>query len=125
MNYKGVLIKESLKDPTILASLNVLNSVTEPVVETDQTPWLDFWTLVMIEIPEAEIEQTAEKISRALDSDRTNWYADFKNDAWHYIVFSGKVFKVDLKDPDQYKAVKDYGRSFGIPEHQLDFASDV
>jgi hypothetical protein len=125
MNYKGVLIEESLADKSLLGSLKTLETIVEPVEENDGTPWLKQWTMRTVEVPETEIEPFAVKVSKALDNAHSNWYADFKNEAWHYIIFSGKIFKVERKDPEQYEAVKRYGLSLGIPERQLDFSPDI
>ena len=53
-----------------------------------------------------------------------NWYADFKNEQYHYIIYRGKVFKVDLQNPILYKEAKQYGISLGIPEYQVDFVPE-
>lgn len=126
MDYKGVLIKESLQDRTILAYLDVTDTVVEPVVEEDKTPWLESWTLVGFTIPEGKAEKFAVELSQALEAEHgDSWYADFKNERWHYVVFRGRVFKVDRQDPKGYGPVRAYGISLGIPERQLDFSPDV
>ena len=51
-----------------------------------------------------------------------DWYADFKNDKYHFIIFRNKVFRVDRNKPEEYEEVKKYGISLGIPDYQLDFS---
>lgn len=124
MNYKGVIIKESLKDFTILKQLKVIFTEVETVKESHKTPWLKQWTLHTVEVNEDEAQDIAEKLSAALETEH-NWYADFKNEKCHYIVFSNKVFKVDRSEQEEYEEVKKYGMSLGIPDYQLDFSPDV
>ena len=89
-----------------------------------KTPWVKQWTLYTVEIPENQVQNIAEKISKALDS-KHNWYADFKTDTHHYIIFRDKVFCVDGHSKEQYDEAKKYGISLGIPEYQVDFHPEV
>lgn len=122
MNYKGIIIEESLNDASILQDVNILATKVEKVTGKHQTPWLTQWTLHTVEIPEEKANEFAEKVSRSFDTDHPIWYADFKNDGYHFIIFSNKVFKVDLKNPFFYKKARIYGISLGIPDYQLNFA---
>ena len=124
MNYRGVIIEESLEKKDILKRVKILSTKVEPVVEKHKTPWLKQWTLHTVEIPENEAEALAEEISKALESEH-NWYADFKNETTHFIIFKNKVFKVDRTSKEQYDKAKDYGISLGIPPHQVDFHPEV
>ncbi|MBP9690673.1 hypothetical protein KBD81_01190 [Candidatus Woesebacteria bacterium] len=121
MKYKGIIIAESLKDQSILDSFQIIKTKIETVTERHQTPWITQWTLHTVEIAEDEIEQVVEDISHSLETEHSSWYTDFKNDQYHYIVFSEKIFKVDLKNPVLYHEVKAYGMSKGIPGYQLGF----
>lgn len=123
MNYKGVIIEESLEKADILKDVIVIETKVEAVTEEHKTPWIKQWTLHTVEIPEEKADQVAEKLSADLDKEH-EWYADYKNDQYHYIIYRGKVFKVDLKNPVLYKDAKQYGISVGIPEYQVDFAPE-
>lgn len=123
MNYKGVIIEESLENKDILKDVKILETKVEEVVEEHKTPWIKQWTLHTVEIPENQVASVAEKISKALDS-KHDWYADFKNNTHHYIIFRDKVFCIDQKSKEQYDEAKRYGISLGIPEYQVDFAPD-
>ncbi|MCC7004956.1 hypothetical protein IT397_03510 [Candidatus Nomurabacteria bacterium] len=123
MNYKGVIIEESLENKDVIKDVKILETKVEEVIEEHKTPWVKQWTLHTVEIPENQVIDVAEKISRALDSEH-NWYADFKNDTHHYIIFRNKVFYIDRKSKEQYDEAKQYGISLGIPEYQVDFAPD-
>ena len=123
MNYKGVIIEESLDKTDILKKVNIVTTKVGQVTEKHETPWLKQWTLHTVEILEQDADSVAEELSNALENEH-DWYADFKNDEYHYIIYRGKIFKVDLKNPSLYKDAKQYGISLGIPEYQVDFTPD-
>jgi hypothetical protein len=124
MNYKGVIIEESLENKDVLKDVKILDTKVEKVTEKHRTDWLEQWTLHTVEIPEAEADDIAEKISDILDS-KHNWYADFKNEDTHFIIFRDKVFKIDRKNKEEYDEATQYGISLGIPDYQVDFSPFV
>ena len=125
MNYQGVIIEESIEDAGVLRELKVLDTKVEPIAEKHQTPWLKQWTLHTIEIPEADAENIANQLSKNLKSDPSAWYADYKNDRRHFIIFPDKVFLIDRRKKDEYAEATRYGMTLGIPEYQLDFSPEV
>lgn len=126
MNYKGVIIEESLRDKSVLAAVEIGNTKVESVTKDHATPWLKQWTLHTVTVPEDKAEIIAGKISESLDVDHGgSWYADFKNDDTHYVVFRNKIFKIDRSKPEQYQVATDFGISLGIPEHQVDFSPHI
>ncbi|MEK9171131.1 MAG: hypothetical protein AAB823_00300 [Patescibacteria group bacterium] len=124
MNYKGIIIEESLQDLEILWQLVISSTKVEQVIPSHKTPWLKQWTLHTVEIDESNAQNIADKISTALDSEH-NWYADFKNDKYHFIIFRDKVFKVNRNKPEDYEEVKKYGINLGIPDYQLIFSPEI
>lgn len=124
MPYHGTLIQESLENPDILRDLKILKTVVEPVSESHKTPWVKQWTLHTVEIPDDQAEQVANQISKALDS-KHPWYADFKSDSFHYIIFRNKYFKIDRRSKEQYDQATQFGLSLGIPDYQLDFSPHI
>lgn len=122
MNFKGIIIEESLSDPSILNQVEIIDTKVEPVTSDHKTPWVQQWTMHAVEFPVDQADWIADELSKSLDADHADsWYADFKNDAYHYIVYLLKVFKVDLADPTLYEDAKKYGISLGIPAYQVDF----
>lgn len=71
MNYKGVIIEESLKNTSLLKNVGILETKVEPITPKHKTPWLKQWTLYTVEIPEAQAEEIAEKISKNLETEHT------------------------------------------------------
>lgn len=124
--FVGCVIEESLSNRTILDEVTITSTRIEPVTPDHRTPWVDQWTLHQIEVPADEAVRFAERLSGAIDPAHGHaWYADFRNATIHYVVFEGRVFKIDRSKPDEYEAAVDYGRRIGIPLHQLDFSPSV
>ena len=124
-NFKGVIIEESLEKKDILKKVKILKTKVEEVTPEHNTPYLKQWTLHTVEIFENKADEIAEELSKSLESSHGDWYADFKNDSYHYIIFRNKVFKIDRAKPEQYDQVVKYGLSLGIPDYQLDFSPDI
>lgn len=123
-NFRGVIIEESLGKKDILKHVKIIKAEVEKVKEEHQTPWIKQWTLHTVEIPENQADEIAKELSKSLETEH-NWYADFKNDSIHYIIFRNKVFKVDRSKKEEYYEVTKYGISLGIPDYQLDFSSEI
>lgn len=119
--YSGCVIEESLTNKDVLKEFIITRTNVEKVTEESNTPDLDVWTMHIVEIAENKIESIVPLLSKSIDGSRKNggWYTDLKSDDWHYIIFSGKVFKVDRSSDEQYEQAKEYGMSIGIPEYQL------
>lgn len=125
-NYNGTIIEESLANKDVLKKVKIISTKVEPITNEHKTPWLSQWTLHAVEIPENEAQSVAEEISKSLDySHNSSWYADYKNDTNHYIIFRDKIFYIDRKSKEQYDEAKRYGISLGIPEYQVDFHPEV
>ncbi len=122
--YKGVIIEESLENKETLKKVKILETKVEAVTKKHKTSWIKQWTLHTVEIPEDKVADIAEAISRVLDS-KHGWYADFKSEDIHFVIFRNKVFKVDRTKKEQYNEVTKYGVSIGIPDYQLDFSPDI
>ncbi len=124
MNFKGVIIEESLGNKDVLKRVQILRTKVEAVTEKHRTPWISQWTLHTVEIPESDAKSIAHEISQSLEAEHA-WYADFKNDSRHFIIFRNKVFDIDRQSQKEYNEVKQYGLSLGIPEHQVDFQPEI
>ena len=87
LDYRSTIIEESLEDKSILSELRITKKRISQVTEKHKTPWIKQWTLDDVEIPGRKAEETAQALSRSLDS-KHEWYADFKSGKYHYIIFS-------------------------------------
>lgn len=124
MNYTGVVIEESLGDKSVIKDLPIVSTQVEHVTPEHKTPWLKQWTLHSISVPEKNAVQLAEKLSLCLEKDH-EWYADYKNDDTHFIIYRDKVFKINRRNLEEYKAAGNYGISLGIPDYQVNFTADL
>ncbi len=122
--FIGVIIEESLENKDVLYKVKIIETKIEQVTEEHKTPWIKQWTLHTVEIPEGQAKIIAIELSKSLDS-KHNWYADFKDEIHHYIIFSNKVFYINRTSKEQYDKAKDYGISLGIPAYQVDFSPHV
>lgn len=124
MNYKGIIIEESLLDKSVLNEVEILKTEVEKTTAEHKSS-VKQWTMHNVEIPADKVEDIADKISKALD-DKNTWYADFKTDTEHYIIYRNKVFHItDRLDKTQYDKAREYGISIGIPDYQVDFSPEV
>ncbi|MEV0902298.1 hypothetical protein [Actinoplanes sp. NPDC049802] len=77
-----------------------------------------FWTVIEFETDDATL--AAETLSRALQAEG-GWYADLWAGQERIIIFAGRIFRFALGDEQADAEAKSYGRSAGVPEHQLDW----
>ncbi|MBD3252540.1 hypothetical protein GF386_02310 [Candidatus Pacearchaeota archaeon] len=124
MNYRGVIIEESLENKEVLNKVKIISTKVEQVTEKHKTPWVKQWTLHTVEISEEQAETIANEISESLDSQHS-WYADFKNNKFHYIIFRDNIFRINRDNKEQYDEAKQHSISLGIPEYQVDFHPEV
>ena len=108
----------------ILKMVKILKTRIEVVTPSMNTPHLKQWTLHTVEVPEEKADEIAQEISRSLKL-KEEWYADYRNDWYHFIIFREKIFKVNRKSRLEYEKAKEYGISLGIPAHQVNFTEDV
>jgi hypothetical protein len=115
MNYRGIIIKESLIDPDILSLVEKLSEQ----IEGEGTP--EVVHMYKVKVLEDDIELFTEKLSQKLDP-KEPWYCHFysedSNDSTMYVVFYDRIFFVEKDDPHE---ALEYGLSLGIPIEQLDF----
>ena len=123
-NFICCILGESLEDKSILDNIKIVSTKVESTTEKHRTPWVKQWTHHKVEIEPTEADRVAEKISKALDS-KHNWYADFKNEKIHYVIFRDKVFKIDRTKIEEYNEATKYGISIGIQDYQVDFSDKV
>lgn len=126
MNYQGVIIEESLSSSEIVKELEIVDTEVAKVTERENTPWLDQWTMYTVTIPENKMEEYANRLSELIDKNHaSNWYCDFRNSQYHYVIFSEKVFKLDRTQKQDYLDMRRYGITIGIPEMQLPAFNDL
>ena len=118
--YTGLILKESLKYVDILENKDIKISRIEYWEPGDKAADFqpDTWTAIFVEGIEENIEHVAKKISKAI---LPRWYANLSNDSTEYVIFYNKIFKHEKGNKEDAKEAIQYGKSIGIPDHQLDW----
>lgn len=117
--FRGVIISESLKNPTVLNDMNV----KKVRVETDNENEAPIWHLFHVELYDALIDSVPEIIANEL---KPHWYAHFWNESFVYICFSGKVFKTTkgnlVSKTGNYPQIIEYAKNTAhVEEKYLNF----
>lgn len=79
------------------------------------------WTFLDFEADDEVAGPLAQALADALLADG-GWYADFAVGDEHAVVFAGRIFRHRRGDRTGRAAAVEYGRTVGVPEHQLDWA---
>lgn len=117
MKFTGLLLKESLKDKSILDVIRVTKTETWDVDNAaDFQPKI--WTAIYFEGDENQADVIAEKLSQSL---KPRWYVNISTENNVYVIFPNKVFKYTKGDKQRRAEAIKYGQSLGIPDRQLDW----
>jgi len=119
---KGTLLAESLRIGT---SIEVPGLRTTRIARRDVTSSATptqppVWTFIEFEAEDDLAEDLADRLAGALLTE-DGWYADFTVGADHVIVFANRIFRYRRGDRDARREAEAYGRSVGVPDHQLDW----
>jgi hypothetical protein len=95
MVLKGVIIHESLDDPSILKDFKIVKTESEKVTPKHRTPWLTKWTCHRVEIDDSDIDSICQKIQEALDKNH-EWYIELKNNRYEITIFNDRIIKKKL-----------------------------
>jgi hypothetical protein len=116
MKYKGILIRESLKDISVFNDLTIKK---EEILKPENI--LHFqpkeWTAVHFEI-ENDIAILIPKLCKAL---KERWYINISSDDKIYILFSKKTFCYEKGNTTKRNIVREYAIRAGVPKTQIDW----
>ncbi len=118
--FRGLLIKEGLKDESVLSTLQITRTELWEVKNAASFQ-PSTWTAMSFEGDAGQAEAVAEALSRALKPD---WYCNIAAGEDIYVIFGGKAFKYRHGDPDGRAEAQAHGRSVGVPESQLDWGEE-
>jgi hypothetical protein len=118
--FTGLIIKESLPSDTILAELGLKIVKTEEWHIGKQAAEFqpNTWNAIFIEGSEEKINEIAHNLSQIV---LPRWYANISDATTEYVIFHEQVFTHRKGDKTDAAEAIEYGRSVGIPEHQLDW----
>jgi hypothetical protein len=118
---EGVLIGESLRVGAELAGVPLqVTKVSRVEVTSAAAEQPRQWTLLDFAAEEGDAERLAEQLATCL-APTGGWYVNYNTTAEAFVVFAGKVFRYPRRQADGREQAKDYARSIGIPEPQLDW----
>ena len=117
--YEGLIIKESLKNESILERLDIIKTEVWDVDNASEDQPKQ-WHVSYFQVEENKIDDIAEQISKSLQNGK--WYVNFSgNVEYTVVVFPDKVFKYKKGDIKERAMAVEYGRGLQIPESQLDW----
>ena len=121
MKYKGLLLKESLNDETVLNLINTTKTEIWDNIQNASKGQPKKWTAIYFEFEGSEEEAIikAETLSRAL---KEMWYMNFSTEEEIYVIYpKNKFYKYVKGDEQRKQEAINYGLSIGIPQSQLDW----
>ena len=117
--YKGIIISESLNEPSFINQFKVYR--VEISKEEENIPNENRkarWHLYWVKAKAKQIKQLSKEIKQG-------WYTHFWNSKREMkVIFKDKIFNMQFDNKDSWKDAVEYGKSLGIPEYQLDFPVD-
>ncbi len=118
---EGTLIAESLRVDAELSGVRLVTRKVRRVAAGDASAGQpELWTLIEFEAEEQEAGVLAEALAKVLDHQH-GWYTDFRTPDETFVVYSGRVFRYPRGDSSGRAEAAAYGRSVGVPEHELDW----
>jgi hypothetical protein len=118
---EGVLIGESLRVGAELAGIPLqVTKISRVEVTSAAAEQPRQWTLLDFAAEEGDAERLAEQLAACL-APNGGWYVNYNTAAEAFVVFAGKVFRYPRRQAAGREQAKDYARSIGVPEPQLDW----
>jgi len=110
-DYIGCIILESLADESVIDLFTVEASNDRRAPDGEKFP---IWRERLIRVSDAQGEASAEHLASAM---REGFYAHFFNDAWLFVVFKGRAFKLPKEMDASWDEMIEYGRTLDVDPH--------
>ena len=118
---EGTLIAESIRVGAGLHGVPPRYPENQPLGCRRRFRWAaELWTLIEFEAEEPDAGLLAGALAKVLDR-QYGWYTDFRTPDETFVVYSGRVFRYPRGDSPGRAEARAYGRSVGVPDHQLDW----
>lgn len=114
--YKGMLIKESVFDDTVIDLLNVHRV---ELWNTGGKP--RYWTVLFFSSDRQDLPQQLSRAMRTNMEGGKSWFADFRQGNTKYIVFRDKILSYQIGDPKQKAFVCNECRKMGIADEEMNW----
>ena len=121
MLLTGTLIAESLRRGSVMDGMALrVRKISRADLGDVEAGQPLTWTFLEFEVTDGDAGALAELLQAALDP-VGGWYCDYRSDDETFVVFSGRAFRYPRGDQVGRAEAKEYGRSVGVPEAQLDW----
>jgi hypothetical protein len=118
---EGALIAESIRVGAELDGVRlVTRKISRAAFGDASAGQPELWTIIEFEAEESEAGDLADALAKVLEQQH-GWYADFRTPSETFVVYSGRVFRYRRGDTVGRAEAMAYGRSVGVPEHELDW----
>ncbi|MFI0544379.1 hypothetical protein ACH3VS_36630 [Streptomyces sp. WSLK1-3] len=118
---EGVLIAESLRVGTELTGVPLrITKIARVEVNNTAAEQPHQWTLLDFAAEEVDAARLAEQLAACL-APTGGWYVNYNTAVEAFVVFADKIFRYPRKQAEGRREARDYARSIGIPEPQLDW----
>jgi hypothetical protein len=107
--YLGVLIEQSLRDPSFLDTVEIVHRQRAPHGS---------WVFLLVRVPRERSTAVFKRLQSALNPGQ--WYAHFFDGDDLAVVYPDAVFSMKT-DPATWSGARAHGLGLGIPEAQLDY----
>jgi len=118
---EGTLIAESIRVGAELGGVRlVTRQIRRSAAGDASVGQPELWTFIEFEAEEPDAGGLADALAKVLDKQGA-WYTDFRTPDETFVVYFGRVFRYPRGDSSGRAEAAAYGRSVGVPEHQLDW----
>lgn len=112
MVWRGVIIKESLENNSLLDLVKIVGTKKEKLEEKNKI--MIFYRI------EIDDNKKDEFVQRAIKSIKQSFYLHIVKEKVMYVIFKDKMFKFSRGYPE-LETARNYGKSVGIPKEQMPF----
>lgn len=112
--WLGVLIEESLEDPTVLKKINIVGTERTLLEGEGQGQELQFHK---IEVSESDVEDICLEVSHVI---RPTWYFHVVSGSKMLVVFRDEILRAEKSDPESIEQIIKYGTTHGIRPEQIE-----
>lgn len=119
MKFKGLLLKESLKNLEVLKLVKIIKQEKWNIPKERLAYFQPkIWTAITFEGDMKNIKQISQKMSEDI---KPKWYLNLGVLDKEIVIFHNKIFEHKKEDKKEKEKVKKYGKSVGIPKCQMDY----
>lgn len=106
--YHGIIIREGLRDRSILGQMKILG-----MKRTEE------WTLLRVGVNKDKVNEIIKIVQKNLLTNPV-YYAHFYRNKELIVVFPRRIFHLTT-NKETWKPAIEYGKCVGVPEDELDF----